>query len=119
MSETRFPGYQNMISRDSEEVVRTRHEQNLQHYNAGHEDCIIKNMEVCTPNSLEYRQGFRCTFQLHFTSYKGWKVYMLNTGCFASIPEYENQFLWEQKQEQRARDQATGNLNAHMGYPED
>ena len=26
---------------------------------------------------------------------------------------------WEAEQEQIARDQATGNLNAHLGYPEE
>lgn len=84
-----FPAYQNMISCNEPEAVLIAHKRNLCLRDATNEDCWIVGLEAIPDYSLEYEQGFRSRYQLHWKNYVGWKVYMLHTGCFAFDPKYE------------------------------
>lgn len=89
MAEARWPGYQNMISFDSPEVIRARHAYNLEVYGATEDDCkLVDLQEAC---GLVKKQRYGSTFQLHWTTYKGWKVYMYHTGIMAQIPDFETE----------------------------
>ena len=82
-----FPAFQRMISRDDSATILRRHADHLRHYNATDADCHIERLEET--NAFDKSQGFQCNYELHWTTYLGWKVYMLHTGCFASDPAFE------------------------------
>ena len=82
----RFPAYQNMISIDDSATILRRHAHHLQLFNATNEDCRIEKLE-----EIGHDPPFLTRFQLHWSTYVGWKVYMLHTGCFAFIPDLEPQ----------------------------
>lgn len=88
----RFPGYQNVISFNSPETILENHKHYLELRNATDEDCWIEMILEIPEHAFDRkRYGYRCTYQVHWKTYKGWKVYMNHTGCFASIPEYEDE----------------------------
>lgn len=60
------------------------HQRHLNYYKATSDDCELLNVTASPPWDAAH-----CHYQLHVKTYLGWKVYMLHTGCFASIPEYE------------------------------
>jgi hypothetical protein len=82
-----WPAYQNMISMDDSATVINRHAYNLRLFNATEQDCWIERMEQISNDP----HHFLTRFQLHCSTYLGWKVYMLHTGCFAIIPDLEKQ----------------------------
>lgn len=85
-----WPGYVNMISQQTPDKILQQHNHYLEFREADLSDAWIENMqEITEHNPVPHRQGYRCEYQIHFISYKGWKVYMMHTGCFASIPGYE------------------------------
>jgi hypothetical protein len=91
MSETRFPSYVNMVSYVySAEQIHSIHEKHLEFYYADSSDCEL--IQVKTPS---YFEKAKCEYTLKINTYRGWKVYNLHTGCFASIPEYEPAFQAE------------------------
>jgi hypothetical protein len=81
----RFPAYQNMISVDDSATIRRRHTEHLRFYRATLEDCWIESMHP----AHAHESPFQTHFQLHWTTYLGWKVYMLHTGCYSIIPDLE------------------------------
>lgn len=84
-----FPGYQNMISHAKAEEIEARHAYNLAHYGATDMDCRVASLR--DTDTFDQSKGFHCRYQLHWATYLGWKVYMLHTGCFASLPAYESE----------------------------
>jgi hypothetical protein len=86
-TETRFPGFQRMISHMRREQVELHYVRCLAYYEVALDECELK--EVQDTNSFDQSKGFFTKYELHWRTYRGWKVYMLMTGCFASIPEYE------------------------------
>jgi hypothetical protein len=85
MSEDRFPSVSNLVSYDGDpnEIVK-RHQSNLAYFGATAEDCELFDLRPA-PAWDRAKSHFR----LRIKTYKGWRVYMLHTGCIASIPEYE------------------------------
>lgn len=81
----KYPGYQNMISFDSPEVISARHADILAFREATDDDCRLVNLEAA--KGIDKKQGFGCTYQLHWTTGKGWQVYMQHTGCYVANPQ--------------------------------
>lgn len=77
-----FPGRQFMISR-SEPTL------NVGHYPATDSDVAIRNVETIPEWDLAYRDGFRFRYTMEWTTYVGWKVYMLATGILAWDSRFE------------------------------
>lgn len=65
--------------------VKQRHCECLAYYQATEEDCELANLRAAP----SWEKGVKTHYELIVKSYLGWKVYMLHTGCFASIPEME------------------------------
>jgi hypothetical protein len=86
-----YPSYQNMISCQTPQETLQHFNHCLEHYQAELNEVWIESMREITQSSdsVAHHQGFYSHYQIHFTTYKGWKVYMLMTGCFASIPNEE------------------------------
>lgn len=86
MSEHRFPSVANMVSYDSDvNAIRKHHEDHLAYFGAtSTDDCELVDLKPAP----EWDKA-KCHFRLLIKTYKGWRVYMLHTGCIASIPEYE------------------------------
>lgn len=80
MSQNKFPGFQNMISAGDAENVQKNIKMWLGVYEAQPEECVIKNLEMIPEYELAYKQGLRVRYQLHWTTYKGYKTYMATTG---------------------------------------
>ncbi len=57
------------------------------HYKASDADAEIQNLK---PAPLwEQRIGLKSHWDVVIRTYRGWKCYMLLTGCFASLMEHE------------------------------
>lgn len=82
----KYPGFQYLISQDSVEVVSERHNQILATYQATDEDCRIERLQPATI-PLDIEHGMKSEFELHWTTPKGWQVYMMHTGIIVSCPE--------------------------------
>ncbi len=83
-----FPAFQNMVSfREAKDIIED-HKRYLEQIDCPPHECFIAEMEpVWTKH--EKNRGLKTNYQLHWTSYKGWKVYMRHTGCFALDCKYE------------------------------
>lgn len=81
-----WPSYVNMCSYDPPEVIRRRHAEHLAYRDATDADCELVDLE---PAPAWDRSGIKSHYRLNVYTYRGWKVYMLHTGCFAVIPEFE------------------------------
>lgn len=79
------PCFVNMCSFDDVEGVRRNHQFNLSVFNATEADCEMVNLVPAEP----WERGVKSHWRMNVNTYKGWKVYMLATGCLASNPEYE------------------------------
>lgn len=90
MKDRQFPGYQNMISASNVDTIKRQHEMHMRHNRASHEDCYIEELQDIPTWDLAFKQGFRSRYRIIFNNYRGWKVYMNHTGCYAMIPEYED-----------------------------
>ena len=85
MAENRFPSVARMVSYDGDvDAIRKRHAEHLKYYGATDADCELINLRPAP-----HWDKAKTHYQLRISTYLGWKVYMLHTGCFASIPEYE------------------------------
>lgn len=82
VAQQEFPGIQFMLSRDTVEVVTRRHQEHLKHYGATNQDCWIE--EIAEVASWMRGNGYQTEYTLRWNTYKGWRVYMLHTGCFAA-----------------------------------
>ena len=69
-----------MCGRDTEEATRKHFEYNRNYYGATADDCELLNYS---------HDGQWGHYTISVKTYLGWKVYMLQTGCFASIPKFE------------------------------
>lgn len=81
----KYPGYQNMIAFDAPEVIQARHDDILASREATNDDCRLVNLQPTV--GLEKKQGYKAVYQLHWTTGKGWQVYMQHTGCFVLNPD--------------------------------
>ena len=61
---------------------------NQKSFDATDEDCTIENITKAPDLPL---RGPKCHFDVVMHTYRGWKVFMLMTGCLASMPEYEKE----------------------------
>jgi hypothetical protein len=76
-----------MISRAKPEEIPRLHADNLRLTGATEADCRIVGLEATS--TWEQKQGLYSRYELHWVSYPGWRAYMMHTGAFASMPEYE------------------------------
>ena len=85
MSEKRWPSVAHLVSMDlDEQRIRQEHEHHLKFFNATDADCSIKEIAPCP----SWAHG-KTHYSLTINTYRGWRVYMLHTGCIASIPEFD------------------------------
>lgn len=88
--ELRFPSIVRLCSYDVD-LLNERHAEHLAFYNASNEtDCTLGDSYVTMEpihGTREFRRVLHYTLTIH--TYLGWKVYMLHTGCFATILQYE------------------------------
>jgi hypothetical protein len=75
----------NMGSFDDAGTIAKRHAEHMSHFEATEQDCKLLDLQPAPS-----WDKLKCHYKLEFYTYKGWKVYMLHTGCFASIPQYED-----------------------------
>ena len=89
------PTYADMVSGDADvETIKARHAYNLKFFGATEADCELTDVRAC-----ESWQWGKVKFRLLVRSYIGWRVYMLHTGCIASMPEYETADVLDTKGE--------------------
>jgi hypothetical protein len=108
-----YPAFQNMISFDTPEVIRRRHEEHKEWTGATDKDIQLVNL--APTRGLEARQNYKSTFQLHWQTYVGWKCYMRHTGCLASDPAEEKRLEWEAAQEALIKSQNDAQLEHLLG----
>lgn len=82
------PGYVNMCSYSDQATNYRRFVENCLYYNADSSDITLTNLS----EAKVWEQGIKCHYRLTYYTYRGWKVYMLMTGCFASKPSEEAAF---------------------------
>lgn len=84
------PAFQRMISFDRAEYVEKEMDERRRMFSATTEDIEVKNIEAIPEWEQKHmRPVFHSRYELHWYTYKGWKVYMWCTGCLASDPAYE------------------------------
>ncbi len=123
MSEARWPAYQNMCSFRTKEDILKDHEYNLRLRYCPAEECVLSDWdEYSEEHCKRFPNTPRTHFKITWTSYAGWKTYMLHTGCLASIPEYEDaeqerikQLQWEAHQELANKAQRDAQLEHLLG----
>lgn len=86
------PEFQRMISFDRAEFVEREMDERRRMFSATKEDVEVKNIEAIPEWEQKHmRPAFHSRYEVHWYTYKGWKVYMWCTGCLASDPSYEKE----------------------------
>lgn len=76
----------NMASTTNREAVVKHLASCLSYYKATDADCVMFNES----DAYAWQKPILFHYTLRLKTYKGWKVYMLMTGCLASKPAYED-----------------------------
>jgi hypothetical protein len=80
------PQFVNMASQYTLAESRKHLRDNMRVFGASEADITMSH----EAESYQYEQPtIMCRYTLNLHTYLGWKVYMLQTGCFASKPEFE------------------------------
>ena len=120
----RIPGWQFMCSYRSKQKNLETFAYNQKILNVKPEECWLDNWTE--PDQLlgTFPKFPICHYKIHWITYRGWRLYMLMTGAFASIPdqepaeqERENKEIWEAEQDAIEKSQRDAQLH-HLGLGE-
>src|SRR5262245_44878606 len=83
------PAYANMLGGSLRGDIEKQLARNARIIGARADECVIRKMAPVRSWEVAHTQGYRTRYQLHWTTYRGWRVYMLQAGRFASDPKLD------------------------------